>query len=81
MINFNAYVFEIEPKKRYRVFIEDVCGITILESGYQSALASVIESMLSYDYDYVEVDRGMTRTGKGYRYRKYDVSVDNGDDF
>ena len=79
MINFNGYVIEIEPKNCYRVIIEDVCRDTVIETDYEYALASIIESMLSNDYDYVEVARGVT--DKGCRYRKYDVSVDNGDDF
>lgn len=75
MINFNACVIEI-ASNCYRVIIEDVRA-TVIDTEYEYALASIIESIFSYDYDYVEIDRGVS--GKGRRYRKYDISVDNGD--
>lgn len=45
---------------------------------FDSALADVIERMLSYDYDYEEVAQAVTR--KGRCCRVYVVTVDNGDD-
>jgi hypothetical protein len=51
----------------------DDCVIT-----FESALASVVEWTLSNDYDYVEVTRGLSHKGRSYR--KYVISVDNGDD-
>ena len=44
---------------------------------FESALATVIEFSLSNDYDYVETERCLTKTGR--RCRKYVISVDNGD--
>lgn len=86
MINFNAYVIELEADTCYEVFIEDVCRCTVRNNGYfddgvtmfESALASVVEILLSNDYDYVETKRGLSK--KGRPCRKYVISVDNGDD-
>lgn len=61
MINFNACVIEI-ASNCYRVIIEDVRA-TVIDTEYEYALASIIESMLSCDYDYVEVARGLTDRG------------------
>lgn len=85
MIKFNAYVIEIEPDNVYKVGIEDVYTGTVRNNGliddfvttFDSALSSVIESMLSFDYDYIEVARGFSK--KGYPFRKYVISIDNGD--
>lgn len=85
MINFNAYVIELEEDNCYKVSIEDVCTSTVCNNGYfddsvttfESALASVIELLLSNDYDYVETERGLSK--KGRPCRKYVISVDNGD--
>ena len=44
---------------------------------FESALATVVECSLSYDYDYVETERCLSK--KGRRCRKYVISVDNGD--
>lgn len=76
MINLNACVIEI-ASNCYRVIIEDVCDYTLIEYDYEDSLALMLGSIISFDYDYVEVDRGVS--GKGRRYRKYDISVDNGD--
>jgi hypothetical protein len=86
MINFNAYVIELEIDTWYKVCIEDVITTTVRDNGcfddcvitFESALASVVEWTLSNDYDYVEVTRGLSR--KGRPCRKYVISVDNGDD-
>lgn len=85
MINFNAYVIELEEDTYYKVSIEDVCTSTVRNNGYfddsvttfEAALAAVIELMLSNDYDYVETERGLSK--KGHPCRKYVISVDNGD--
>ena len=85
MINFNAYVIELEEDTFYKVSIEDVCTSTVRNNGYfddtvttfESALVSVIELLLSNDYDYVETERGLSK--KGRPCRKYVISVDNGD--
>lgn len=67
MIDLNAYVIEISPKKYYRVIIEDICDDTVIANGYQYAFALIIEDRLAYDYDYVEVARGVTDNGLPYR--------------
>ena len=85
MINFNAYVIELEEDNWYKVSIEDVFTTTVRDNGYfddavvtfESALATVIELSLSNDYDYVEIERCLSKTGR--RCRKYVISVDNGD--
>jgi hypothetical protein len=86
MMNFNAYVIELEVDTCYKVCIEDGTTTTVRDDGcfddcvvtFDSALASVVEWTLSYDYDYVEVARGLSREGRPYR--KYVISVDNGDE-
>lgn len=85
MINFNAYVIELEEDTLYKVCIEDVMKTTVRDNGYfddtvitfESALATVVEFSLSYDYDYVETERCLSK--KGRPCRKYVVSIDNGD--
>ena len=85
MINFNAYVIELEEDTWYKVSIEDVLTTTVRDNGcfddavitFESALATVIEFSLSNDYDYVETERRLSK--KGRRCRKYVISVDNGD--
>nr|DAX08177.1 MAG TPA: hypothetical protein [Bacteriophage sp.] len=85
MINFNAYVIELEEDNTYKVCIENVYKGIVSDNGlvddavitFEYALSTVIEIMLSYDYDYVEVARGKSR--KGRPCRKYVISVDNGD--
>lgn len=85
MLTLNAYVIELEPDNSYKVVIEGVYKGTVANSGeidddvtsFESALSSVIEIMLSFDYDYVEIARGLSK--KGRPYRKYVVSIDNGD--
>ena len=85
MINFNAYVIELEEDTWYKVCIEDVMKTTVRDNGcfddtvitFESALATVVESLLSNDYDYVETERCLSK--KGRRCRKYVISVDNGD--
>ena len=85
MLNFNAYVIELEADNWYTVCIEDVVKTTVRDNGYfddnvitfESALATVVEFCLSNDYDYVETERCLSK--KGRRCRKYVISVDNGD--
>ena len=85
MINFNAYVIELEEDTWYKVCIEGVLNTTVRDNGYfddtvitfESALATVVEFSSSNDYDYVEVERCLSR--KGRPCRKYVISVDNGD--
>lgn len=85
MIKFNAYVIELEPDNCYEVYIENVYKGVVTDNGliddavttFESALSTVIELMLSYDYDYTEVNRGLSR--KGLPCRKYVISIDNGD--
>ena len=85
MINFNAYAIELEADNTYKVCIENVYKGVVTDNGliddavttFESALSTVIELMLSCDYDYTEVSRGLSR--KGYPYRKYVIAIDNGD--
>lgn len=85
MINFNAYVIELEEDNWYEVCIEGVLKTSVRDNGcfdntvvtFESALASVIELSLSYDYDYVEVKRCLSKEGRPCR--TYVVSIDNGD--
>lgn len=85
MINFNAYVIELEADNSYKVCIENVYKGIVTNDGliddsvttFESALSTVIEIMLSNDYDYVEVSRGLSH--KGRPCRKYVISVDDGD--
>ena len=86
MINFNAYVIEIEEDNRYKVCIENVYTGTVTNNGlidddvttFESALSTVIEIMMSFDYDYVETAHCLSK--KGRPCRKYIISIDNGDD-
>lgn len=86
MIKFNAYVIELEEDNWYQVCIEDVLKTTVCDNGdfddsvitFESALATVIELSLSFDYDYVETERCLSK--KGRPCRKYVISVDNGDE-
>lgn len=85
MINFNAYVIELEEDNWYKVCIDGVMNTTVRDNGYfddtvitfESALATVVEFSLSNDYDYVEVKRCLSK--KGRPCRTYVISVDNGD--
>ena len=85
MMNFNAYVIEFEADNSYKVCIENVYKGFVTDNGliddavttFESALSTVIELMLGFDYDYTEVSRGLSR--KGRPCRKYVISVDNGD--
>lgn len=85
MIKFNACVIELEADTWYMVCIKGIGTTTVRDDGYfddavvtfESALATVIEVMLSDDYDYVETERCLSK--KGRPCRKYVISVDNGD--
>lgn len=85
MINFNAYVIELEEDNWCEVCIEGVLKTSVRNNGrfddtvttFESALAAVIELSLSDDYDYVETERCLSK--KGRPCRKYVVSIDNGD--
>lgn len=85
MINFNAYVIEIEEDNRYKVCVENVYTGTVTNNGlidddvttFESALSTVIETMMSFDYDYVETARCLSKRGRPCR--KYIIPIDNGD--
>lgn len=85
MINLDASVIEFEPDNSYKVIIDGVYAGIVSNNGdiddsvttFESALASIIEIFLSYDYDCVETARGLSH--KGRPCRKYTVSIDNGD--
>lgn len=65
--------------------LKNVLKTTVCDNGcfddsvitFESALATVVEVSLSFDYDYVEIARGLSK--KGRPCRKYVISVDNGD--
>jgi hypothetical protein len=78
MMKLSAYVIEF-PDNAYKVGVEGVyTGIVTGNDTFDSALADVLERMLSYDYDYEEVAQAVTREGRSCRV--YVVTVDNGDD-
>ena len=85
MINIDATVIEFEPDNSYKVIIKGVYAGIVSDNGtvddsvvsFESALATIVECFLSYDYDYVETARGLSR--KGRPLRKYVISIDNGD--
>lgn len=62
MINFNAYVIEVEEDNWYEVCVEGVLKVRVRNNGcfddtvttFESALVAVVELSLSNDYDYVE---------------------------
>lgn len=85
MINIEASVIGFEPDNSYKVIIKGVyAGIVSDNSSvddsvvsFESALATIVELFLSYDYDYVETARGLSRKGRSCR--KCVISIDNGD--
>lgn len=85
MINIRASVIEIEPDNSYKVIIKGVYSGIVSDNGsvddgvvsFESALATIVECFLSYDYDYVEIARGLSRQGRPLR--RYVISIDNGD--
>ena len=85
MINFKASVIELEPDNSYKVIIKGVYAGIVSGNGtvddsvvtFESALATIVECFLSYDYDYVEIARSLSR--KGRPLRRYVISIDNGD--
>lgn len=85
MINIDASVIEFEPDNSYKVVIKGVYAGIVSDNGsvddsvvsFESALATIVELFLSYDYDYVETARGLSC--KGRPCRKYVISIDNGD--
>lgn len=86
MINFNAYVIEIEPDTCYKVCIDGLISTTVTDCGdiddsvvsFESALSSIVEIMLGDDYEitFVKETRLKLRT---QRCRGYVVSVNYGD--
>lgn len=85
MINIKASVIELEPDESYKVIIKDVYAGIVSDNGtvddsvvtFESALATAVECVLSYGYDYVETARSLSR--KGRPLRRYVISIDNGD--
>lgn len=84
MINFNAYVIEIEPDNGYKVCIDGVISTTVTDCGdiddsvvsFESALSLIVELMLGDDYEITFVKE--TRLGlRAQRCRGYVVSVND----
>ena len=84
MNTFKAIVIEIEEDSSYEVHIEGVISTTVTDRGdiddsvvsFESALSSCVELMLSDDYE-IELVKKCRIDGR--RYRKYVVSVNDGD--
>jgi hypothetical protein len=84
MITFDAIVGEIEEDTSYEVDIKGIISTTVTDCGdindsvvsFESALSSCVELMLSDDYELELVKKCRIN---GRRYRKYVVSIDNGD--
>ena len=85
MLNLTAYVIEFEEDNRYKVIIDGVSRGFVSCNGYidddivnfESALSTIVELLLSNDYDYKMIAEG--RSKKGRPCRKYTVSIDDGD--
>ena len=84
MITFNAIVGEIAEDNSYEVCIDGVISTTVTDCGdiddsvvsFESALSSCVELMLGDDYELELVKKCRI---DGCRYRKYVVSVNDGD--
>lgn len=84
MNTFKAIVIEIEEDNSYEVHIEGVISTTVTDRGdiddsvvsFESALSSCVELMLGDDYE-IELVKKCRIDGR--RYRKYVVSVNDGD--
>ena len=84
MITFDAIVGEIEEDTSYEVDIKGIISTTVTDCGdiddsvvsFESALSSCVELMLSDDYELELVKKCCIN---GRRYRKYVISIDNGD--
>lgn len=84
MVTFDAIVGEIEEDTSYEVGIKGIISTTVTDCGdiddsvvsFESALSSCVELMLSDDYELELVEECRIN---GRRYRKYVVSIDNGD--
>lgn len=84
MITFDAIVGEIEEDTSYEVDIKGIISTTVTDCGdiddsvvsFESALSSCVELMLSDDYELELVKKCRIN---GRRYRKYVVSIDDGD--
>ena len=71
MINIRASVIEIEPDNSYKVIIKGVYAGIVSDNGsvddsvvsFESALATIVECFLSYDYDYVEIAPRLISSG------------------
>lgn len=85
MLNIKAYVIEIEADNTYKVGVDGIYSGVVRDNGdvddhvttFESALAGVVEMLLSNDYDIVE--RGRKKSRKGRPCRLYDVRIDDGD--
>ena len=85
MLNLTAYVIEFEKNNRYKVIIDGVWRGFISDNGaeddsalsFRRALESVVEILLSNDYEVNMVAKGHSK--KGRPCREYTVSIDDGD--
>lgn len=85
MLNLTAYVIEFEEYNRYKVIIDGVWRGFVSDNGleddstlsFRRALETIVEVLLSNDYDINMVAKGYSK--KGRPCRTYTVSIDDGD--
>ena len=85
MLNLTAYVIEFDEDSRYKVIIDGVWRGFVSDNGLEDdstlsflgALETIVEVLLSNDYDINMVAEGKSK--KGRPCRKYTISVDDGD--
>lgn len=85
MLNLTAYVIEFEKDNRYKVIIDGVWRGFVSDNGleddstlsFRRALETIVEVLLSNDYDVNMVAKGHSK--KGRPCRTYTVSIDDGD--
>jgi hypothetical protein len=83
MVDYDAFVVEIEPDNSYMVCIDGVFSGTVTDNGtiddsditFESALSWAIELMLTNEYEFKQIKEFMSRTYGGVC-RKYVVSID-----
>lgn len=77
MINYDAFVMEIEPDNIYFVWVDGVYTGQTIDNGltFETALARAIEEMLSNEYEIKTVELHPSWKGRG-AWIQYVVSID-----
>ena len=83
MVDYDAFVVEIEPDNSYMVCIDGVFSGTVTDNGtiddsditFESALSWAIELMLTDEYEFKQTKEFVPRTYGGVC-RKYVISID-----